>query len=73
MPQAELEQAVTQSMRISHFGPTVDFTTAPPAMFTSPYRVVMGFNVASHHTEAKLYRVNHGIESRTGDRVRVAL
>lgn len=71
VPQEELEQAITQSMRGSHFGPTVDFITKPPDDYTSPYRVVMVFDAAPHHTEAKLCRFNHGIGPQTGDRVRV--
>lgn len=71
VPQEDLEQAITQSMRGSHFGPTVAFITTPPEEFTSPYRVVMVFDAAQHHTESKLCRFNHGIEPQTGDRVRV--
>jgi len=71
VPQEELDQVVVRSMKGAHFGPAVDFISTPPDEFTSPYRVVMVFDAARHHTEAKLCGLNHGIEAQPGDHVRV--
>ncbi len=70
-PQEDLEQAVTQSMTGSHFGPRVAFVTTPPEEFSSPYRAVLVFDAAQHHPELKLCRFDHGINPQTGDKVRV--
>ena len=71
VPQEDLDRAITQAMRGAHFGPTVDFITTPPEDYTVPYRVVMVFDAAQGHTEAKLCRSEPGIKPQTGDRVRV--
>ncbi len=70
-PQEDLEQAVTQSMTGSHFGPRVAFVTTPPEEFSSPYRVVLVFDAAQNHTNLKLCRFDHGIDPQTGEKVRV--
>ncbi len=70
-PQEDLEQAITQSMSGSHFGPRVAFVTTPPEAFSSPYRVVLVFDAAQNHTDLKLCRFDHGIAPQTGDKVRV--
>ena len=71
VPREDLDRAITQAMKGAHFGPTVDFITTPPEDYKVPYRVVMVFDAAQGHTEAKLCRSDHGIKPRTGDRVRV--
>ena len=70
-PQEDLEQAITQSMTGAHFGQTIAFVTTPPEDFAVPYRVVLVFDAAQHHTELKLCRFDHGIAPQTGDKVRV--
>ncbi len=70
-PQEDLEQAITQAMTGSHFGPRVAFITTPPEDFASPYRVVMVFDAAQNHTNLKLCRFDHGIDPQTGEKVRV--
>ena len=71
VPQEDLDRAITEAMRGAHFGPTIDFITVPPEDYKVPYRVVMVFDAAQGHTEAKLCRSEHGITPQTGDRVRV--
>jgi hypothetical protein len=70
-PQEDLEQAITQSMTGSHFGPRVGFLTTPPEDFVVPYRVVMVFDAAQNHTDLKLCRFDHGIDPQAGEKVRV--
>ncbi len=70
-PQEDLEQAITQAMTGAHFGRRVAFVTTPPEDFASPYRVVLVFDAAQHHTELKLCRLDHGIDPQTVEQVRV--
>ena len=69
--QDDLEQAVTGAMTGSHFGPPVDFVTAPPEDFRSPYRIVMVFDSAHGYTEKKLCSEGQSLQPEKGDTVRV--
>lgn len=65
-PKADLERAITSAMTGSHFGPRVQFVTAKPEGFTSPYRIVLLFDNARNYTEAKLCREGTTIEPEGG-------
>ena len=71
-PKEDLEAAVTAAMTGSHFGPRVDFVTEAPEDFVSPYRVVLLFDAAPHHTAIKLCKTDPELfEATSGEPVRV--
>ena len=51
----------------SHFGPPVDFLTAPPEDFRSPYRIVLVFDSAHGYTEKKLCSEGRSLQPERGD------
>jgi hypothetical protein len=63
---SDLERTITDDMRGAHFGPPVNFVTAKPEGFTSPYRIVMVFDDTRGYTEAKLCKEGTSIEPGTG-------
>jgi len=63
---ADLERTITSDMKGAHFGPPVNFVTAKPEGFTSPYRIVMVFDDTQGYTTAKLCKEGTSIEPGTG-------
>lgn len=71
VPKADLERAITGAMTGSHFGPAVDFVSAPPEGFRSPYRIVMVFDSTQGYTQIKLCGQTGSIAPGAGESVKV--
>ena len=69
-PKADLERSITGAMTGSHFGQQVDFVTALPEGFRSPYRIVMVFDSSQNYTEKKLCEQGRSIQPGTGEIVK---
>ena len=69
-PKTSLEQAITDAMTGSHFGPRVDFVTTIGEDFRSPYRVVIVFDSTQNYTPSKLCRQAEQIQPGNGEAIK---